>query len=174
MKEIEEYLKNSESSEYYKQEIDKLNKEEKIRLENLLQKMDNVGAKKPIAWALSEITENIPQFGRFIFLKGLFDIITDIEENILLADDIGESYEGDTFDTSKKLKEVIGEAELNNFLISYGKGMMWQIVNQIDEGNYNTKGEPMWSLKEFKDGNTTERSIGGLHESFSDFEDELK
>ncbi len=172
---IENYINNSENSEYYKKEIDQLNEEQRRELESLLQKMDNSGAKRPLGWALSEITENIPQFGRFLFLKGLFDILTDVEENMGLADDIDEIYEDDIFEVSEKLKNAIGEKELDNFLKSYAKGIMWQVTNLIDEGNYNSTGEPMWSLKEsYKTNNTSERFINGLHENFNEFEDELK
>jgi len=173
---IEKYSKAPECSEYNKQSIDKLNKEQKNHLEKLLEKMENSGATRPLDWALSEITENIPQFGRFLMLKGLYDIINDVEENMGLADDIDESYENDIFEVAEQLKETIGEEGLNNFLKSYAKGIMWQVTNLIDEGNYNSNGEPNWALKELanENDNKSERFINGLHESFNEFEEELR
>ncbi len=172
---INKYIAESESNQYYKSKIDKLTEEQRNKLEILLQKLEDSGAKKPLSWALSETTENIPQFARFLFLKGLADIVSDVEENMGLADDVDENYEGNIFDVSNKLKGTIGELELNNFLISYAKGIMWQVANLIDNGNYNEKGEPMWSLKEIgksEDGNS-ERFISGLHENLNNFEEEL-
>ncbi len=168
---IEKYIENSENTEYYKTAVEKLNAEQQNDLENLLEKMDHSGAKNPLGWALSEITENIPQFGRFLFLKELYGIINDVEENLAFADDVDENYEDDIFEVAKKLKKVIGDKGLNNFLKSYTKGVMWQVTNQID-GTYGF-GEVGWTLKEFKNG-VTKRSINGLHESFNEFEDELK
>ncbi len=171
---LKKHIESSENKEYYRNRIKELDKNQKDKLENLLQKMNNSGAKRALGWALSEVTENIPQFGRFLFLKGLYNIINDVQDNMAFADDIDEDYEDDIFEVSEKLKKSIGEAALNNFLKSYTKGVMWQITNLIDEGNYNRNGEPGWCLKESKKDNTTNRFINGLHESFNEFEDELK
>ncbi|MEW7280384.1 hypothetical protein ABW636_17470 [Aquimarina sp. 2201CG1-2-11] len=169
---IEKYIESSNSIEYYKDRIDKLSIKQREELENLLEKMNNSGAKEPLSWALSEITENIPQFGRFLFLKELYGIINGVEENMGFADDIDENYEEDIFEVAEKLKKSIGEKELNDFLKSYARGIMWQVTNQID-GTYNSSREVVWALKEVKDG-ANERFISGLHENFNEFEDELE
>lgn len=174
MKLIEKYLNQSESKDYYKKQIEKLSLDKKNELEILLSRLENAGAKDPLSWAYSEITENIPQFGRFLFLKGLLNIGNDVEENLGFADDVDENYEDDIFEVSSKLKELIGEDKFNNFLKSYTKGVMWQVANLIDDGNYNENGEPNWSLKEINDKDKTERAINGLHENLNEFEEELK
>ncbi len=169
---IEKYIEQSEDKGYYSEEISKLNEEQKKQLEILLQKLDDCGAKDPLSWAHSEVRENIPQFARFLFLKGVFEIIDDTEENMALADDVDEDYAEDIFEVSEKLEEAIGSEELNEFLKSYTRGVVWQVLNHIDEGNYNNKSLPEWSLKETS--NSANRNIGGLHESFNEFKDELK
>lgn len=173
MKLIEKYLNEFDSTEFYKKEIEKLTIDDKRSLEELLLRLEKAGAKKPLSWAFSEITENIPQFGRFLFLKGLTNIVHNVKENMSFADDTDENYEENIFKVSEKLEKLIGKAELNNFLKSFTKGVMWQVVNLIDEGNYNTNGEPNWSLKELDKNNKTERNINGLHEDLIGFEDEL-
>ncbi len=171
---IEKHLNNSNSREYYKREVEKLDIEQKEKLEKLLQKMENAGAKNPLSWAMSEITEGIPQFGRFLMLKGLNDITCDVEGNICLADDVDEYYENDIYKMSDKIKKIIGETAFNEFLKSYTKGVMWQVANLIDDGNYNQNNEPGWALSEVNnDGKTTGKFIGGLHESLNDFEEEV-
>ncbi len=170
MKKVEDYINQSESSYFYKKEYEALSKEQKERVKQLAVELDNEGAKDPISWAMSEVKENIPQFSRFLFLKGIFDIIDDVEGNIGLADDIDESYDEDIFEILAKLEEQIGKKECYDFLKSFSKGVIWQVLNFIDDGNYNSEGKPMWNLKEYE----TERFINGLHENFNDFEEELK
>ena len=170
----QKYIETSNYKQYYKEVVSKLDKAQKEKLEILLQKMDNSGAKKPLGWALSEITEDKAQFGRFLFLKGLFKITHNIKGNMSFADDVDGTYEENIFKVHAKLKNSIGEDALNNFLKSYTKGVMWQVVDQIDEGNYNTIGEPMWLLKETTNNKLKGRTINGLHEDFNEFEDELK
>ena len=174
MRSIEKYLQNSTDKDYYESSIDKLDDEQKKELEELLQNLDEAGAKEPLGWALSQITEGIPQFGRFVFLRELYNIINDTEENLALADDIDEGYEEDIFEVVDKLKETLGEQKFDNFLKAFTKGVMWQVINLIDEANHNQKGEPKWSLKEIKNDNTIGKTLGGLHESFNQFEDELQ
>lgn len=170
MKTIQDYIDQSEDKAYYTREYENLSTEQKEKFEGLVLALDSENASRPLGWALSETTENIAQFSRFLFLKGMFDIANDVEGNIDLALDVDEDYEEDIFEVAEKLEEVIGKKELNDFLKSYSKGMMWQIFNFIDEGNYNSEDKPMWTLKEDK----TNRNIGGLHENFDGFEEELK
>ncbi len=170
MKKIEEFINSSDDSKYYNFIYDKLSETQKEELLKLVLKLDNAGAKKPLSWAFSEIEEGIPQLSRFIFLKHIFAIIDDLDGNISLADDIDEFYETDIYAVSEKIEKYLGKNEFHNFLKSYTKGVMWQVLNLIDEGNYNEDGYPMWLLKE----DNSEKNIGGLHESFDEFEEELK
>ncbi|OJJ14635.1 hypothetical protein BKI52_42155 [marine bacterium AO1-C] len=171
---IEKYIASSDNEKYYRERLDQLDQTQKAKLEDLLDRLEKAGAKKPLDWALSNVEESIPQFARFLMLKGLFEIIEDIEGNMGFAEDVDESYEDDIEEVSNQLKTAIGEDGLNKFLKSYTKGVMWQVINLIDEGNYNTNGDPGWVLKEVNsEGKITGKNVGGLHESFVDFEEEI-
>jgi len=171
---IEKYIASSGDEKYYRKRVDQLDQNQQAKLEDLLRKLEKAGAKKPLDWALSDVEESIPQFARFLMLKRLFEIIEDIEGNIGFADDVDENYESDIEEVCDQLKTAIGEEVLNKFLKSYTKGVMWQVINLIDEGNYNTNGDPGWVLKEVSsEGKVTGKNVGGLHESFSDFEEEI-
>lgn len=175
MKYIEKYINAKASNKkYYELQVDKFTPEQKEKLNALLEKMEKAGASDPLSWAFSEIRENIPQFARFAVLKGLFDIVDDVEGNIDFACDVDERYEEDIYEVKEKLSKVIGEKQLNAFLKSYTKGVMWQVTNLLDEGNCMEDNEPGWILSELdNDGNTTNRYINGLHESLNEFEEEL-
>lgn len=73
-----------------------LTKEQAIQLNDLVNSLSKAGAKNTLQWALSEIREGIPQFGRFLVLKRLSEIIKSPEENLELASDfdneINEKY----------------------------------------------------------------------------------
>ncbi len=168
MKKIEEFI-NDLDSKYYKFSYNKLSETQKEEILKLVIKLENAGAKNPFSWAFSEVKEGIPQFSRFIFLKHIFDIIDDLENNILLANEVDEFYKIDIYSVSEKIEKHIGKEEFEKFLKSYTKGVMWQVLNLIDEGNYNEEDYPMWSLKECNSG----KNIGGLHEDFYEFEEEI-
>ncbi len=173
MKYIEKYL-TIRTPKYYSLQISKLNDAQKEDLERLLEKLEKSGSRDPLSWALSEVQENIPQFARFSMLKGLVEIVDDVEGNIGLSDDVDEDYREDIFEIQKRLIKAISEEELNAFLKSYTKGVMYQVANLIDEGNAGADNQPGWVLSEINnDGDLTGRFINGLHESLSEFENEL-
>jgi hypothetical protein len=82
-KKLEKYINASSDTEYFEQSISKLNDKQKSELEDLAIRLDNAGAKNPLQWAYSEVRENIPQFGRFLVLKRLFEIAKSPKKMIL-------------------------------------------------------------------------------------------
>lgn len=174
MKYIEKHINQTSQKTYYASQIEELSKEQRDGLEKLVEKLDASGSTNPLGWALSEVQENIAQFARFSMLKGLYEIVDDVDGNLALADDIDEVYDAEIFDVKETLRKVIGEDALNAFLKSFTKGVMWQVANLMDEGNSQEKNQPGWVLSELNtDGHFTDRSINGLHESFNGFEDEM-
>ncbi len=174
MKFIEKHINKTSHKSYYESQIEELTKEQIDRLEKLVEKLDASGSANPLGWALSEVQENIAQFARFSMLKGLYEIVDDVDGNLTLADDVDEVYEAEIFDVKETLSKVIGEDALNAFLKSFTKGVMWQVANLMDEGNYQEKNQPGWVMSELgDDGDFTGRSINGLHESFNGFENEM-
>jgi len=172
MEHTQKHLEKSEYKEYYEKQISNLTDYQKNELENLVIRLENAGAKNPLSWAYSEVIEKIPQFGRFLVLKSLFDIVKSTEDNISLAGDFDEDFE----EKFKELKERIGQDKLFDFLTSYSKGMIYNIIELLDEGNREVSRDKIsWTLMKTDDTfEPTGQIIQGLHESFLEFENELK
>jgi len=173
MENLEKYLDaSSEWKEYYLQEISELTEEQKTELEDLLIRLDKAGAKEPLSWALSEVTENIPQFGRFLVLKNLFEIAKSPTKNISMALD----FDCEIKNKFSEISKTVGEEKLLDFLSSFSKGMMYHVVELFDEGNRNAKEDKVnWVLlKTDENGKHSEQIIQGLHEDFLEFENEIK
>lgn len=79
---------DEESKEYFTNEIKTLTDNDKQAILELIKKMQKAGFKNNFSSAFSEITENIPQFARCLFLKELHRICRDIETNCNYADDL--------------------------------------------------------------------------------------
>ena len=172
MKNLEKYLEASSHKEFFERRISKLTEEQKSELEDLVIRLDNAGAKNPLQWAFSEVSENIPQFGRFLVLKKLFEIAKSPKENISTAIDFDDEVEEKFLEISK----IVGKKKFLDFLISFSKGIMYNVVELIDEGNRNMDEDKVnWVLlKTDEEGKHSEQIIQGLHEDFLEFEDEIK
>ncbi|MBD0779941.1 hypothetical protein HPE56_19255 [Maribacter sp. ANRC-HE7] len=171
MKHTQKHLEISEHKDFYEKSISKLTAEQKVEFENLVIRLENAGAKKPLGWASSEITEKIPQFGRFLVLKSFFDIAKSTEVNISMASEFDEDIE----EKLEEIKEKIGEEKLFDFLLSYSKGMIYNLVEIIDEGNREIERDKIsWTLiKTDENSEPTGQIIQSLHEDFLEFEDEI-
>lgn len=176
MKELtKKYIEKSEDIKYYTHRVEQLNEEQQNKLENLIGKLANAGAKNPLSWAMSEVTEGIPQFGRFLILKNLFGLINHPKDSLEMAEDVAEDYEGDILETAAKLSNFLGEKQFNDFLKAYTKGVMWEVATLLDEGNHNFKEDGVdWVLNKVdQNGHNTGQAIQGLHEDFQEFENEI-
>ncbi len=69
MKNTQKHLENSSNKKYYEHIISKLTEEQKEEFESLVTRLEKAGAKTPLSWASSEVTEKIPQFARFLVLN---------------------------------------------------------------------------------------------------------
>jgi hypothetical protein len=169
---LEKYINASSSKEYFVHGISKLNDKQKYELEKLVIRLDKAGAKNPLQWAFSEVAENIPQFGRFLVLKRLFEIVKSPKENIAMAIDFDDEIEDNFLEFSQK----IGEEKFLNFLSSFSNGIMYNIIEMLDEGNQNMEKDKVnWILlKTDENGKHSEQIIQGLHEDFLEFENEIK
>lgn len=142
---------------------------EKSRFMDLCEQLKIAGAQNPKSWANSELRENIPQFARFLVLKGLTDIYRDVEGNINEMD----IYSDEATDIYQKMATQFNEQELNHFLHFYGKSIIGMVIDMLDQGYlYDVNDKVGWSLIELNQtGETTERLIQGLHEDFIEFEE---
>ncbi|MFH6992579.1 hypothetical protein [Flavobacterium sp. FlaQc-48] len=169
MEEINRLISVSKDSKYYSHKIKEFNEKELKEFETLALRLEKAGAANPLSWAFSEVKEGIPQFGRFLVLKNLFDIIESPKENISLAEDFDEEIETKYLDIEK----VVGEEKLSDFLKTFSKAIISNVVSLLDEGNFNSDRDKIsWALvKTDENNNLTEQVISGLHEDFIDFED---
>ena len=151
--------------------MEELTKEQEIQLNDLVNRLSKAGAKNPLQWARSEVREGIPQFGRFLVLKRLFEIIKSPETNIALASD----FDGEIDDKFEEISKTIGKEKLIDFLTSFSKGLASSFIELLDEGNENADEDKVnWVLLKTDDkGEHTEQIIQGLHEDFLEFEDEI-
>lgn len=136
---------------------------------DLCEQLKVAGATNPKSWANSELQENIPQFARFLVLKGLTDIYRDVEENISEMD----IYSDEATEIYQKLASQFDKQELKELLHTYGKSIIGKVIDMLDEGYlYSVNDNVGWSLMELDDtGTTTGRLIQGLHEDFIEFEE---
>jgi len=176
MEKLEKYLNALPDSEYgkeyYVRKISELTEMQKAEMEDLVIRLDKAGAKEPLSWAFSEVTENIPQFGRFLVLKKLLEIEESPKDNILIASDFDRSVK----DRFLEISNMVGEEKMLEFLTSFSRGIMWQIVELLDDGNENYKEDRVnWVLfKTDENLDYPEPTISGLHESFLEFKNEIK
>lgn len=148
----------------------KWTEDKKKKFVELANKLYDAGAVNPVSWASSEVNENIPQFGRFLVLKNLFDIFRNtelaLEDAVMYGDDVEEKTE--------KIKSILGEESLNDFLQAYGRAIITSVIDLFDEGNRNMEEDGVsWYLSETDgDGEPTGRIIEALHEDAEEFNEE--
>lgn len=142
---------------------------ENSRFKDLCEQLKAAGATNPKSWANSELQENIPQFARFLVLKGLTDIYRDVEGNLSEI----ESYSDEATEAHQKLASQFDEQELKELLHFYGKSIIGKVIDMLDQGYlYGVNDNVGWSLMELDNkGTTTDRLIQGLHEDFLEFEE---
>lgn len=140
-----------------------------LKFKDLCEQLKAAGAKNPSSWANSELQEDIPQFARFLILKGLTNIYQDIQGNITEIDNGSE----DVLNTEHLLSSLIHEERLQTLLYSYGKSIIGRVIDLLDEGYLNEVNDQVgWALIELnQQGSTTDRLLQGLHEDFLEFEE---
>ncbi len=135
----------------------------------LIALMTAAGCTDPRNWVGSELSENKPQFARFLFLKEFHEIVDEVENTLAGC----EEYSPDISATLKILQETLSAESLHTFLRIYGKALGNAFVMMLDYGpEYTEAGAPGWALMETNtEGETTDRLIQGLHEDYLDFEE---
>ena len=162
---LQEYIDATGSSQsFYEQQISKLSDPQRVALLGLVERLAVAGATHPLAWAFSEVSENKPQFARFLVLKKLTEVTADTATNIALAMDADE-------EVVSELLATVGEAKLNKFIKAYSQGIISHVISVLDEGNPQAERDGIsWNLMETEPtGKLTGRLIEGLHEDFLEF-----
>ncbi|WP_153393895.1 hypothetical protein [Chryseobacterium vaccae] len=173
MEEIEKQLNQLSVSnkKYYEFEFSKLNETEKQRLEELVQRMVKSGAKKPLDWAWSEFREGIPQWARFMILKEMYLSAYDVAGNI----DAAEEFNPEMNQNYDEMSSAIGTEKLNQFLTSYAKGMLYNMLGIFDDGNFDYESNDSWILMtQNRETDELGEPVSGLHEDFLEFEEQIE
>lgn len=133
MNETNKYLSQLADGEQkrYRYELSKLDAAQLQQLEALVTRMARSGARRPLSWAWSEFREGIPQWARFMILKGMYLSAGDLKGNTDAATDFL-PCSGSTYN---QVAAAIGEEKLNQFLVSYSKGMLYNLLGLFDEGH---------------------------------------
>lgn len=156
---------------HYAYELSKLSEAEKQQLEALVARMVKDGAKKPFEWAWSEFREGIPQWARFMILKGMYQSAYDIPGNI----DSGDEFDQETGNTYQGIVEKVGKEKLHQFLTSYARGMLYNMIGIFDEGNFDNESNDSWLLMtQDRESGEPVKPISGLHEDFMEFDQEIE
>ena len=140
--------------------------------EALQSSMREAGCVAPADWVASELSEDIPQFARFLLLKGVHEIADDVDSAV--AGGLWSNPDAER--TWALLQAAVPPDALHSFLRAYAKAVGESIVMLLDYGMGNDAPDdaPGWLLMETRDGETTGRSIEGLHEDYPDFEKEYR
>src|SRR5439155_5250308 len=147
-----------------------LDAETRIRAEKLRADFARRGADDPEGWARSEITEDIAQMTRYLFLTATWRRMQDAVNDALAAQPaallIESGCDKDTLETVVKTAVYSLAANLC-YLLDEADGTTW-----IEDGVRRSDVEPndpRWGLRELRpDGSLSGRDVGGLHESLSE------
>jgi hypothetical protein len=139
-----------------------LSADERARAQALCDRFARLGADQPHLWARSELEEGIPQMGRFLFLRTLWtDAINRWQDPRSL----------DIIPAAHRLRQAgADQTDLSRLARAVAFETVLEVLQLLDEGEAEPArqdpGLPGWYLCETdNDGNTTNRCIGGLHES---------
>jgi hypothetical protein len=131
------------------------------RLAQLTERMGQLGADDPAAWARSEVTENIAQQARRLVLRRLWPRAIDGWRDIAVLQRLPV--------TARLLGQGADPADLSRALRLAAYEAVFTVLSIVDEG-YDPGAPhdaPGWRLMETEPGSDqlTGRDIGGLHES---------
>lgn len=134
---------------------------------------DELGAPDPQSWASSEINEGINQLGRYLFLKGAWDLVVDDEDTSWMELKIQRTppdgdgpFDGVAHALQRLLAGGADKQDLNQLI----RGMQGQLLFGLcylldDSGSVDGNTYQKWRLFEVEAESAAARPISGLHES---------
>jgi hypothetical protein len=145
-----------------------LPEDDQRRLAEIAERLRLAGAADPRSWALSEVSEDIAQLTRFLFLRGVWRRMRSCADAALaspLADELRRA--GASEDHLREFtQKALGDLAFSLlYFIDEPDGTSWDTPPEHDVAD----GDRRWLLAEAEpDGRPTGRDVGGLHESLSD------
>lgn len=134
---------------------------------------DELGAPDPRAWANSEINEGINQLGRYLFLKGAWDLVVDDDSTDWMEHAIRQTlpdrdrpFDGIAHALQRLLAVGADKQDLNQLVRGMQVQLLFGLCNLLDDAasvEGNTYQD--WMLFEVDAEQAAARPISGLHES---------
>jgi len=133
-----------------------------------------LGAVDPESWAHSEISEEIPQLARFVFLKGAWERIAPDDDTIWIDNmlrnvppDSTAPYAGAAHSIRRMLKSGVSKSVIAELVRSTQAEFLFGLCCMMDDpgsvdGN---DGHVDWAFVELDSDGNYGRTINGLHES---------
>ena len=157
----------------YEEWLRTLSRRDQERARALTERFRSLGAQDPEGWARSEIAEGIPQLARFLVLNSIKKHALDYWQLTGALDDAAKEHEVFQRLLKHLRQSGFGDTDIGAFAQKIAAITAWQAVHVLDEG-YDADAEdklPGWSVEERdSNGDRTGRSLGGLHESFYEFD----
>jgi hypothetical protein len=133
-----------------------------------------LGARDPEGWAQSQVTEGIPQLGRFLFLRAAWSkIVSESDESWIDAEIANaqarpnEPYAG----VGQALKSLVARGATKAEVTDLVRGMQARLLFQLcylleaPESAEDAVADVQWGLFLVNDDGQPEESLQGLHES---------
>ena len=138
------------------------------QLAELTGRLRLAGAADPQSWALSEVSEDIAQLTRFLFLRGVWRRMHSCADDALateLARKLRQDGAGEE-DLRELVQLALGRLAFDLlYLLDEPDGTAWDSPPEPDVADNDQR----WLLAEAEpDGSLTGRDVGGLHESLAD------
>ncbi len=129
MKTLEQLINASSDPSYYRHALKALDAGDEARLQELATHLERAGAAQPLAWAHSEVTENIAQTARFFALRDLCAGARSVQE---VLDGCDADDAAGLFD--ELLRAGADRASLERLVLAIAKSTVWHCLTVIDEG----------------------------------------
>jgi hypothetical protein len=128
-------------------------------MDELAERLRDLGAPDPAGWAASEAREGIPQQARFLFLRAMWPDVIDrwSSEDAIRKLPVG----------ARLLDGGASVTDVARLLRGVAYETAFAVVDRVDEGYDPAAPDdaPGWTLIETdREGNATGRIVGGLHE----------
>jgi hypothetical protein len=144
------------------------------RVEELTETFRRIGAAEPHSWARSEVTEDIPQLCRFLFLRQAWRLLVTEEDDSWIDNAIKQSERSPGAPCSgigPALKHLIAKGIDRQDLTDVVRVMQYEVLFGLcylleDPGDIEPEvADVCWGLLELDEDGRTGRPICGLHES---------
>jgi hypothetical protein len=146
----------------------------KTRLSELAETLRSLGALDPEGWAQSEISEDIPQLARFLFLRQAWRNVLPEADNSWIPREIEAAKahpDAPGAGAGQSLMRLLASGASPSDLTELARVMQWQLLFSLcylleDPGDIEPQGAQVsWALFELDANDRPARHIGGLHES---------